>query len=156
LFDAGRTILGLVLVEQLFREHNRRGVGTSARFAWACRTILYDLVLFADALLYRGMDPNIWAARGIVNGLIIPLLALAATRNRDWNLAVSVSRSLISGSTALFASGGYLVAIAGVGYYVATSEVRGVERWRSFSYSRGFLLLVLVLVSGTFRSRFVS
>jgi putative PEP-CTERM system histidine kinase len=149
-----RTVLGLVLVEQLFRR-------TQPGWRWNVRPLclglaglfLYDLVLFADALLYRGMDLNIWTARGIVNALVIPLLALAATRNRDWNLAVSVSRSLISGSTALLASGGYLLAIAGVGYYVryfGGSWGRALEIVLVFA---GLLLLVLVLVSGTFRSK---
>ncbi|HUL68364.1 MAG TPA: XrtA/PEP-CTERM system histidine kinase PrsK [Burkholderiaceae bacterium] len=149
-----RTILGLVLVEQLFRR-------TQPGWRWNVRPLclglaglfLYDLVLFADGLLYRGMDLNIWTARGIVNALVIPLLALAATRNRDWNLAVSVSRSLISGSTALLASGSYLLAIAGVGYYVryfGGSWGRALEIVLVFA---SLLLLVLVLVSGTFRSK---
>jgi hypothetical protein len=99
------------------------------------------------------MDPNIWSARGMVNAIVIPLLALAATRNRDWNLTVSVSRSLISGSTALFASGVYLLLIAGVGYYVryfGGSWGRALEIVLIFA---GLLLLGLVLVSGTFRSK---
>jgi len=49
-----RTILGLVLVEQLFRR-------TQSAWRWNVRPLclglaglfLYDLVLFADALLYR-------------------------------------------------------------------------------------------------------
>lgn len=149
-----RTVFGLVLVEQLFRR-------TQPAWRWNVRPLclglaglfLFDLVLFSDALLYRGLDPNIWTARGVVNALIIPLLALAATRNREWNLAVSVSRSLISGSTALFASGSYLLAIAGVGYYVryfGGSWGRTLEIVLVFA---ALLFLVLVLVSGTFRSK---
>lgn len=149
-----RTVIGLVLVEQLFRR-------TQAGWRWNVRPLclglagllLYDLVLFADGLLYRGMDPSIWTARGIVNALVIPLLAMAATRNRDWNLAVSVSRSLISGSTALLFSGGYLLAVAAVGYYVRDfggAWGRALEIALVFA---ALLLLVLVLVSGTFRSK---
>ncbi len=149
-----RTIVGLVLVEQLYRR-------TQPGWRWNVRPLclgvaglfLYDLVLFADALLYRVLDPNIWSARGIVNALVIPLLALAVTRNRDWNLSVSVSRSLISGSTALFASGAYLLIVAGAGYYVryfGGSWGRALEIVLLFA---GMLLLGLVLVSGTFRSK---
>jgi putative PEP-CTERM system histidine kinase len=149
-----RTVFGLVLVEQLFRR-------TQQNWRWNVRPLclglgglfIYDLVLFADGLLYRGMDLNIWTARGVVNALVIPLLALAVTRNRDWNLAVSMSRSLISGSTALFASGSYLLAVAGVGYYVRDfggSWGRALEIVLVFA---ALLLLVLVLVSGTFRSK---
>jgi putative PEP-CTERM system histidine kinase len=149
-----RTIVGLVLAEQLYRR-------TQPGWRWNVRPLclgvaglfLYDLVLFADALLYRVLDPNIWGARGFVNALVIPLLALAAARNREWNLTVSVSRSLISGSTALFASGAYLLLIAGVGYYVryfGGSWGRALEIVLVFA---GLLLLGLVLVSGTFRSK---
>lgn len=149
-----RTVVGLVLVEQLYRR-------TPPGSRWNVRPLClggaglfcYDLVLYADALLYRQLDPNLWSARGVVNALVIPLLALAATRNRDWKLTVSVSRSLISGSTALFASGAYLLIIAGVGYYVryfGGSWGRALEIVLVFA---GVLLLGLVLVSGTFRSK---
>jgi putative PEP-CTERM system histidine kinase len=149
-----RTILGLTLVEELFRR-------THPSWRWNVRPLclgfaglfLYDLVLFSDALLYRGLDINIWTARGSVNALVIPLLALAATRNRDWNLAVGVSRSLISGSSALFFSGSYLLAIAGAGYYIrylGGSWGRALEIVLIFA---ALLVLALVLVSGTFRSK---
>jgi putative PEP-CTERM system histidine kinase len=114
---------------------------------------LYDLVTFSDALLYRAIDPNLWAGRGFVNALVIPLLGLAAARNRDWKLAVTVSRSLVTGTTALMASGLYLLAVAGAGYYVrylGGTWGRALEIVLLFA---ALLLFGLVAFSGTFRSK---
>jgi putative PEP-CTERM system histidine kinase len=149
-----RSILGLVLVERLFR-HTQPG------WRWNVRPLclglagifLYDLVTFADALLYRGIDMHLWTGRGIVNALVIPLLGLSAARNRDWNLAVTVSRSILAGSTALLASGLYLLAVAAGGYYVryfGGSWGRALEIVLLFA---ALLVLGLVLLSGTFRSK---
>jgi putative PEP-CTERM system histidine kinase len=149
-----RSILGLVLVERLFR-HTQPG------WRWNVRPLclglagifLYDLVTFADALLYRAIDLPLWTGRGIVNALVIPLLGLAAARNRDWNLSVTVSRSMLAGSTALLASGVYLLAVAAGGYYVryfGGSWGRALEIVLLFA---GVLALGLVLLSGTFRSK---
>ncbi|HXF47129.1 MAG TPA: XrtA/PEP-CTERM system histidine kinase PrsK [Burkholderiaceae bacterium] len=149
-----RSVVGLALVEQLYR-------GTQPAWRWNIRplclglggALIYDLVLFSDALLYRGMDPYLWAGRGFVNALVIPLLGLAAARNREWNLAVTVSRSLITGSTALMASGAYLLAIAVAGYYVryfGGTWGRALQIVLTFA---ALLLFGLVALSGTFRSK---
>jgi putative PEP-CTERM system histidine kinase len=149
-----RSIIGLVLVEQLYRR-------TQPAWRWNIRPLglglggmfLYDLVTFSDALLYRAIDPNLWAGRGFVNALVIPLLGLAAARNRDWKLAVTVSRSLVTGTTALMASGLYLLAVAGAGYYVrylGGTWGRALEIVLLFA---ALLLFGLVAFSGTFRSK---
>lgn len=149
-----RSIIGLVLVEQLYRR-------TQPAWRWNIRPLglglggmfLYDLVTFSDALLYRALDPNLWAGRGFVNALVIPLLGLAAARNRDWKLAVTVSRSLVTGTTALMVSGVYLLAVAGAGYYVrylGGTWGRALEIVLLFA---ALLLFGLVAFSGTFRSK---
>jgi putative PEP-CTERM system histidine kinase len=149
-----RSVVGLALVEQLYR-------GTQPAWRWNIRplclglggALIYDLVLFSDALLYRGLDPYLWAGRGFVNALVIPLLGLAAARNREWNLAVTVSRSLVTGSTALMASGAYLLAIAVAGYYVryfGGTWGRALQIVLTFA---ALLLFGLVAFSGTFRSK---
>lgn len=149
-----RSIVGLALVEQLYRR-------TQPGWRWNVRPLclafggifLYDLVLYSDGLLHRGLDSDLWSGRGFVNALVIPLLGLAAARNREWNLAVSVSRALIAGSTALTASGVYLLAVAAAGYYVrylGGSWGRALEIVLLFG---ALLLLALVGFSGTFRAK---
>jgi hypothetical protein len=73
------SIFGLMLVEQLYRR-----IEPAAR--WNMRPLVlafagifaFDLVLFADAELFRFVDPHLWAARGMAHAFAIPLLALAA------------------------------------------------------------------------------
>jgi len=149
-----RSVFGLVLVEQIYRR-------THATSRWNVRPLclglggmfLYDLIMYADALLYRGIEPNMFIGRAPAHTLVVPLLGLAAARNREWNFPVTVSRSLLAGSTALFASGAYLLAVAGIGYYVRDfggSWGRAFELVLLFAAALAFGLVVL---SGTFRSK---
>ena len=112
-------VAGLVLTEQVFRralEHAR----------WALKPLclglgaglVFDLYLFADALLFGRIDAGVWAARGFVHALAIPCIAVATARNRDWTIDIAVSRGVVFGSTAFLASGIYLLAVAAAGYYV--------------------------------------
>ena len=112
-------VFGMLLVEQLYRN-------TPARERWsikfACIGIgglfVYDFYLYSDALLFRNINGDIWAARGIVNGLTAPLLAVSAARNPVWALGLSVSRQMMLRSAALIGSAIYLVAMASSAYYI--------------------------------------
>jgi putative PEP-CTERM system histidine kinase len=112
-------IFGLVLVEQLFRstpDDARWNVkplclGLAGVFA-------FELYLFADAFLFNRIDADVWSVRGLVHALVIPLLLVSTARNRDWTLRIALSRRVVFHSTALIASGTYLLFMAGAGYYV--------------------------------------
>jgi hypothetical protein len=75
-------IFGLVLVEQLFRntpEDARWNVkplclGLAAAF-------IFDLYLFADALLFGRLDADAWSVRGMVHALVVPLWCCQTRRN---------------------------------------------------------------------------
>ena len=75
-------LAGLVLVEQLYRNvqpQQRWGIkflclGLGGIFA--C-----DFYLYSDTLLFRRVNADIWAARGVVDALAVPLLAVATARN---------------------------------------------------------------------------
>ena len=43
----------------------------------------YDFFLYADALLFKRLDPTIWEARGLASVLAAPLIAVAAARNPE-------------------------------------------------------------------------
>jgi len=119
---AGKVILaliGLAIIEQLFRN-------TSARHRWATKYLFfgaggifaYDFYLYADALLFRSIDQSLWQARGVVHMIAVPLLAIASARNKSWSLNIFVSRDIILNSTAILIGGFYLLAMAGIGYYI--------------------------------------
>ena len=112
-------LIGLAILEQLFRN-------MSARHRWATKYLFlsaggmfaYDFYLYADALLFRNVDQSLWEARGIVHFVAVPLLAIASARNKNWSLNIFVSREIVLNTTAFLAGGIYLLAMAGVGYYL--------------------------------------
>jgi putative PEP-CTERM system histidine kinase len=147
-------VMGLVLVEQLFRRavvDSRWGIkplclGLAGAFA-------YDLYLYAEALLFNRLDADALSMRGVAHSIVIPLIAAAAVRNRDWTSGVRLSRSVVFHSAALVASGVYLLFVAGAGYYV---RVFGGEWGRAFQVSlvfAGVLLLALLGFSGATRAK---
>ena len=76
------SIAGLVLVEQVMRNahvESRRAVkylciGLGMIFA-------YDFYLYSSALLFQQLDVTIWEVRGFVNGMAVPVLAIAIARD---------------------------------------------------------------------------
>lgn len=150
----GTSVAGLVLVEQVYR-------GTPEAQRWNVRPLCvalaavfgYDLVLYSDAALFREVDANLWAARGVAHALVIPVLGIAAARNKDWRFDVALSRGVVAGSTALVASGGYLLAIAVVGYYVHYFGGSWGKALLTVVLFAGLLVFVLVTFSGTFRAK---
>jgi putative PEP-CTERM system histidine kinase len=149
-----QSVLGLLLVEQIYRRtpDSRRWnvrplcVGLAGVFA-------YDLVLYADAVLFRAIDPAFWSARGIAHALVIPFLGIAASRNRQWDLEVTVSRGVLTSSSALLGVGLYLLLIAGAGYYV---RVFGGDWGKTLAVVVVFgaaLFLAFVAISETFRAK---
>jgi len=115
----GLAILGLVLVEQLWRrtpEHARWGIKPLA--IGLAGVLAFDVFLYSDAMLFRHLDPAFWAARGVVHALVIPFVAVATARNTAWTVDLHLSRGAVFHSTALLASGAYLLVVAGAGYWV--------------------------------------
>lgn len=147
-------ITGMVLVEQLFRH-------TRAEHRWGIKFLClgigglfaYDFYMYSDALLFRGIDGELWQARGVVNALVMPLIAVSAARNPQWSLDVFVSRRAVFHTTAVLAAGLYLLSMAAAGYYIRTF---GGEWGRIiqvvFLFGAALLLLVLMF-SGTLRAR---
>ncbi|WP_051958495.1 XrtA/PEP-CTERM system histidine kinase PrsK [Janthinobacterium sp. RA13] len=147
-------VLGMLLVEQWYRNTpplKRWGIkfaclGVGGLFA-------YDFYLYSDALLFRTVNDDIWAARGIVDALCAPLLAVSAARNPGWALGLSVSRQMLYRSAALLGSAIYLLAMAASAYYLRYFG----GTWGSFmqmAYLGGAaLLLAGVLFSGSLRAK---
>jgi len=148
------TVAGLVLVEQLYRwlpAESRWGLKPLC-LALAAAYVL-DLYFYADAFLFGRLDGDVWAARGFVHIMLIPLIALSAARSPSWTMRISVSRELAFHSTALALSGLYLLVIAAAGYYVrffGGDWGRTVQLGLLFG---GVLLLGVFVFSGAQRAR---
>jgi len=112
-------IVGLVLVEQLIRNarsESRRSVkylcvGLGALF-------VYDFYLYSHALLFTGVDPEIWNARGFINALVVPVIGIAAVRDPRWSLDIFISRRVVFHTAALLGAGVYLLAMGAGGYVI--------------------------------------
>jgi len=147
-------VFGLVLLEQVFRN-------TPEDARWNMKPIclglaaafIFDLYLFADALLFGRIDADAWSVRGFVHALVVPLLVLSTTRNRDWTFGMALSRRVVFHSTALVASGIYLLFIAAAAYYV---RYFGGNWGRAFQLAvvfAGLLALGWMAFSGALRAK---
>jgi putative PEP-CTERM system histidine kinase len=113
------SIAGLALVEQLIRNaraESRRSVkylcmGLGALF-------VYDFYLYSNALLFQGVDPALWNARGFINALVVPVIGIAAVRDPQWSLDIFVSRRVMFHTAALLGAGIYLLAMGAGGYVI--------------------------------------
>jgi putative PEP-CTERM system histidine kinase len=144
---------GLALVENLFRNSpparywNIKFLcfGAGALFA-------YDFFLYSDAFLFRRPNLDLLMARGTTTLLLMPLLAVYASRNRKATPQVTVSRRLAFHTATLIGAGLYLISMAAAGYYVR--EFGGT--WSGFLQAiflvGAILLLVVPLSSGSFRA----
>ena len=113
------TIINIVLVEQVYRN-------TRVEQKWAIKYLclgllgmfVYDFYMYADALLYQRVDPVVWQARGFIYALTIPLLGVSVSRDPLWSPEIFISRRVAFHTTALLASGIYLIVMGMAGYYV--------------------------------------
>ena len=117
---------------------------------------LYDLLLYADALLFHRLSYALLEARAPAIILAAPLIALSTVRNRRWAVDIHVSRDVVFHSFTLIASGVFLLAIALI------SEVfpSGGSEWGRVAATSmlfgGILLVAVMLTSGSTRSWFRS
>jgi putative PEP-CTERM system histidine kinase len=148
------SVIGMVLVEQLFRNvdpQQRWGI------KFLCLALggmfAFDFYLYSDTLLFRRVNEDAWAARGVINAFIVPLLAVASARNPSWSLDVSVSRRVVFHSTAMVGAAVYLLVMAGTGYYVRYfGGTWGAALQATFLFG-AVVLLLTILFSGTLRGR---
>lgn len=113
------SLLGMLLIEQLYRRvepGQRWGIkhlclGLGIVFA-------FDFYLYADGLLFGGLSGQILAARGFVNAVAVPLIAVSAARNPKWALDIGVSRRIVVDSVVITGAGIYLLLMATAGYSI--------------------------------------
>ena len=149
----GLAIIGLLLVEQLFRN-------TKTQDRWAIKHLClgiggifaYDFFLFSDALLFKQLNPHFWDARGVVNGIMVPLIAISTARNPNWSMNIHVSRDVVFHSVTVTGAGVYLLVMAAAGYYIRYyGGTWGMVLQIVFLCGAGLLLLIL-LFSGRIRA----
>jgi putative PEP-CTERM system histidine kinase len=148
------TVFALALIEHLLRNADETT-------RWRVKPLLlalgsafaFDLLVFSEAFLFRAIDPELWAARGAVNLLVLPFVAVTVSRSREWRPGVTISRGVVFHSLALVASGIYLLAMAAAGYYVRYFGGDWGKTVQAVLLFGALLVLAVVVFSGTVRSR---
>lgn len=149
-----KPVLGLILLEQLFRN-----VADDAR--WNIKPLcvalagqmMFDVYLYSDALMFQHIDADAAMAKGLVHTITLPLLFIASLRGRDWTSKIRLSQRAAFHSATLLAAGLYLLLMSVVGYYV---RYFGGEWGRAFQYAlvfAGLMTLGILLISGSMRAK---
>ena len=144
----------LLLIENLY-------LNTPAEQRWNVNLLcvalgvlfLYDLILYADALLFRRVSPALFMGRASVTTLLAPLLAIAAARDRRWKVDIHVSRSVVFHSATLLASGLFLLGLAAAGEVFRRTGAEWGVVVEVTLLAAGVLLLGVLLTSGSARAR---
>ncbi len=148
------SLIGLVVIEQLYRNAppalrssaKALAIGLGGVFA-------YDLFLYSQGVLFNEIDTATWMARGAVNVLFVPFIALAARRNPDWDLNIFVSRQIVFYSTALVAVGIYLLAMSLGGYLLLLYGGTWGSVARVVFFAGAVLVLIALLFSSALRAK---
>jgi putative PEP-CTERM system histidine kinase len=148
------SLAGLVLIEQVYRNANPEG-----RYALRYLVVglgvmcAYDLFLFSQAQLVKGIDAASWEARGIVNALVVPLVALAARANPTWSLNVFVSRHVVFYTTSFLAVGAYLLVMAAGGFVIRFYGGTWGRIAQIVFFAGAGIVLLTLMMSGSLRRR---
>lgn len=146
------SLLGLILVEQTYRAS-----GLDARWAvkYLCLALVtlfgYDFVMYTGALASHHIALTVWSARGAVNALVALLIGMAAARNDQWSVRLSVSNHVIFRTGALIVAGAYLVLVAGGSTYIRRFNSSWAEVGALLFMISGLLLLAVFFLSGQVR-----
>ena len=147
------SVLGLVLLENIFRNSNEESLwGLKYLIIGAGAMFVFDFFLYASALLTGYIDPSVFAARGLVSALVVPLLAISASRNRSWAIDIHVSRDAAFHTATVIGCGLYLIAMAIAGFYLRKIGSEWGVFLQFVFLAAAIVILLVALFSGSLRS----
>ena len=149
------SIVGLILIEQLYRN-------TLSEQLWAIKFVClglggiftFDFIIYSKSLLFADIDYLLWDLRGLVNALLVPLLAISIIRLQENSVTYTVSRQIIFHTSALVGTGLYLIFMSLAGYYIREFGGNWGEAAQIIFIFLAILMLFILLFSGTIRARF--
>jgi putative PEP-CTERM system histidine kinase len=147
-------IAALLLVENLFRNSGREVRWSVKYLCFALGVAFaYDFFVYAQAALVGGIEASVYAARGLVQAMVMPLIILSAARSQSWPINVHVSRGFVFHSVTLMAAGAYLLVMSVTGYSLRViGSEWGTVAQVSFMMA-ALLVLAVVLSSGEAQAR---
>jgi putative PEP-CTERM system histidine kinase len=147
-------VAGVLLLENLYRNTDAAGRWNLKPVLLALLTLFaFEIVLYADALLFRRTTAGMIVARAPIALLLVPLLAIGAARNRGWKVDIHVSRDVVFHSATLMICGGFLLAMAALGGVVRALEVEWGPMLETVLLFGAAVALAIAMTSGAVRSR---
>lgn len=115
----GIAVTGLFLIENLFQMSRPNSLWTTKHLLIGIGTIFaFDLFFYTEALLFLRADQFAQTVQPIIAVLAMPLILISANRLNDISFSLPVSRGLLVSTTALMASGVYILGVAGIAYLI--------------------------------------
>lgn len=112
-------LLVLIYVEQIIRNaRQQQGRGLKYLCLGIAVIFAYDLVMYSYAIVAEQISPALWAARGYVAAMTLPLIVVAVNRTPTWSGGIFVSRQVVFHTATVFAAGIYLTFIGLAGQYI--------------------------------------
>ncbi|MGI9417805.1 MAG: XrtA/PEP-CTERM system histidine kinase PrsK [Geminicoccaceae bacterium] len=142
----GLAVAGLFLIENLLQASRPDALWSTKHLLIGAGTIFaFDLFYYTDALLLLRVDETLRAAQPVIATLALPLILVSARRLRDVKIDLPVSRGLVVGTTALLASGIYILSVAAIAYLIrGLGWAWGPTLQLIFLLGAGMVLLVLL------------
>ena len=139
-------VVGLFLIENLLQASRPDALWSTKHLLIGAGAIFaFDLFFYTDALLLLRIDDTLRAAQPVIATLAIPLILISARRLRDVKIDLPVSRGLVVGTTALLASGIYILSVAGIAYLIrGLGWAWGPTLQLIFLFGAAMVLLVLL------------
>jgi putative PEP-CTERM system histidine kinase len=147
-------VCGLLLVEQVFRNQVDESRWGAKPLCLALGGLfVFDIYLYSQAIMFGRVDDDVLAARGLAHAMTVPLLLLASNRQTGWLRKVQVSQAAAFYSATLLLIGAYLMAIAGIGYYLRFFGGSWGGALQVVVLFVAAVLLLVLLLSGAARAR---
>ncbi|NOZ43451.1 MAG: PEP-CTERM system histidine kinase PrsK [Alphaproteobacteria bacterium] len=146
-------IVIFLLVENLYRNSAEDGRWGIKLLVLAVAVLyIYDFLIYADSLLFSAIGGKLFDARGMVNFLIVPVLAVAVSRNPTWKLNIKLSRKVAFHTVTLVGTGAYLIGMSAAGYFLQNFGGRWGNIFQVSFILVALLGLVVLISSGKFRA----
>jgi putative PEP-CTERM system histidine kinase len=112
----------------------------------------FDLLLYADAVLSRGIAPALLDARAALTALVMPLLAIAAVRDGRWRRDPRVSRDVVFHGATLVVAGAFLLGVGALGQLLRLLDTDWGPTVQSSLLAGAVLLTLVAAASRSVRS----
>jgi putative PEP-CTERM system histidine kinase len=147
-------VFGLLALEQVFRNADfaqQRALRSLVLGLGLMFTI--NVFIYADAVLFRAIDWDLWPLRGIVNAAVAPLILLAVKRLPQWEPDLFVSRHVVFYTTSVGGAGLYLL-LVGLGGFLLRGRGESWDLWLQVAFLLcASAIFYYVLFSTTVRRR---